>query len=308
MDRAVPMTVRTADSMSVQFMSGIFCSASSRTCFMVTLPTFVLLGSFEPAPGFLLVASPAAFLSRTLVGGVFSKMLKLRSEYTVRTTGMIMSLPCVFALNSLQNAMMLMPCGPSAGPTGGAGLALPATSWSLTRPATFLAMFDSDPLLYLGEIQLDRRSAAENRHLHAELLLVGFDLFHRAREVRECAVDDADLVASFEGDARLWLHRTLDDALSQVVDLRRRDLLWALIADESGDLRRVLDEVPQLLAHLHLDEDVAREARLLAHTSLAAGALLGDRFRGDEDLAEAVLHVMLLDALEHRLFDLGLVA
>src|SRR5580698_6031596 len=107
---------------------------------MVTLPTFTLFGSFEPAPGFFAVGSPATFLSKTLVGGVFRIMLKLRSEYTVRTTGMIMSLPCVLALNSLQNAMMLMPCGPRAGPTGGAGLALPAASCSLTIPETFFAM------------------------------------------------------------------------------------------------------------------------------------------------------------------------
>ena len=76
----MPITVRIADSMSVQFMSRIFCSASSRTCFIVTLPTFVLFGSFEPAPGFLPVGRPAAFLRRTLVGGVFSSMLKVRSE------------------------------------------------------------------------------------------------------------------------------------------------------------------------------------------------------------------------------------
>ena len=75
-------------------------------------------------------------------------------------------------------------------------------------------------------------------------------------------------------DARLRLHRALDDALAEVVDLRRRHLLRALVADEAGDLRRVLDEVPDLLAHLHLDEDVAGEARLLADARLAAGALL----------------------------------
>ena len=41
---------------------------------------------------------------------------------------------------------------------------------------------------------------------------------------------------------------------------------------------------------------------------LPAGALLGHRLGRDEDLAEAVLHVVLLDALEERLFDLVLVA
>src|SRR5580704_10121297 len=221
---------------------------------MVTLPTFTLFGSFEPAPGFFDVESPATFLSKTLVGGVFRSMLKLRSEYTVRTTGMIMSLPCVLALNSLQKAMMLMPWGPSAGPTGGAGLALPAASWSLTIPETFLAMA-LDPLLHLTEIQLDRRRAAEDRDLHPQLLLVGFDLFDRPREVRERPVDDANLVARLERDARLRLDSTLDDALSQILDLRRRHLLRPLVTDEAGDLGRVLDEVPHVFAHLHLDED-----------------------------------------------------
>src|ERR1700691_498113 len=132
---------------------------------MVTLPTFTLFGSVEPAPGFFDVESPATFLSKTLVGGVFRSMLKLRSEYTVRTTGMIMSLPWVFALNSLQKAMILMPCGPSAAHTGGAGLALPAASWSLTIHETFFAMTipmilrdcacarSDDPLLHLTEVE-----------------------------------------------------------------------------------------------------------------------------------------------------------
>src|SRR5687768_8401925 len=57
----------------------------------------------------------------------------------VISTGRIVSWPCVRALNSLQNAMMLMPCGPSAVPTGGAGLAFPAGIWSFTKPDTFFA-------------------------------------------------------------------------------------------------------------------------------------------------------------------------
>jgi len=43
-------------------------------------------------------------------------------------------------LNSLQNAMMLIPCGPRAVPTGGAGFARPAGIWSLTNPMTFFAI------------------------------------------------------------------------------------------------------------------------------------------------------------------------
>src|SRR3954470_23882103 len=51
----------------------------------------------------------------------------------------MVSWPCVLALNSLQNAMMLIPCGPSAVPTGGAGLAFPAGIWSFTKPVAFFA-------------------------------------------------------------------------------------------------------------------------------------------------------------------------
>jgi hypothetical protein len=53
----------------------------------------------------------------------------------VITTGMISpswSLAEVRALNCLQKSMMLAPCWPSAGPTGGAGVALPAGICNLT--------------------------------------------------------------------------------------------------------------------------------------------------------------------------------
>src|SRR6266478_2302338 len=47
---------------------------------------------------------------------------------------------CVAALNSLQNPMLLTPCWPSAGPTGGDGFAFPAGSCSFTIPVTFFAI------------------------------------------------------------------------------------------------------------------------------------------------------------------------
>src|SRR6185436_13436750 len=58
----------------------------------------------------------------------------------VISTGRIVSWPCVRALNSLQKAMMLIPWGPRAVPTGGAGFALPAGICSLTKPTAFFAM------------------------------------------------------------------------------------------------------------------------------------------------------------------------
>src|SRR6476646_7389694 len=42
----------------------------------------------------------------------------------------------VAALYALQKSMMLMPCGPSAVPTGGAGVAAPAWIWIFTTAAT----------------------------------------------------------------------------------------------------------------------------------------------------------------------------
>src|ERR1700712_1117125 len=49
----------------------------------------------------------------------------------------------VAALYALQKSMMLMPCGPSAVPTGGAGVAPPAGIWILTTAASFFfAIFD----------------------------------------------------------------------------------------------------------------------------------------------------------------------
>src|SRR5215204_2708123 len=60
----------------------------------------------------------------------------------VTTAGMISpSSFDVFALKFLQKSMILTPCGPSAVPTGGAGVAFPAAICSLTIACTFFAMF-----------------------------------------------------------------------------------------------------------------------------------------------------------------------
>src|SRR5579862_7712282 len=47
----------------------------------------------------------------------------------------------VFALNCLQKSMMFTPCGPSAVPTGGAGVAFIAGNCSFTVACTFFAIF-----------------------------------------------------------------------------------------------------------------------------------------------------------------------
>ena len=124
MDRAVPLMLFTAASTETVFRSGIFCLAISSTWASLTVPTLSLFGVPEPLAKF------AAFFSSTAAGGVLVTKVKVRSTYTVITTGMIspaISLFCVRALNCLQNSMILTCAWPSAGPTGGAGVALPAS-------------------------------------------------------------------------------------------------------------------------------------------------------------------------------------
>src|SRR5918997_4075873 len=98
----------------------------------------------------------------------------------------------VWALNALQNSMMFTPCWPSAGPTGGAGLAAPPGTWSLMSVRTFLAMSD---LLHLVEADLDRGLPAEDGHEDLELGGVLVDLGDLARKVRQRPRDDLDRLA-----------------------------------------------------------------------------------------------------------------
>src|SRR5688572_10598723 len=94
----------------------------------------------------------------------------------VTTAGMIRpSCAAVFALKFLQKSMMFTPWGPSAVPTGGAGVALPAAIWSFTCACIFFAIVFSHPgaaqatpyvslkLFDLEEIQFHRCRAAEDR-------------------------------------------------------------------------------------------------------------------------------------------------
>src|ERR671932_2350005 len=124
--------------------------------------------------------------------------------------------------------MMLTPCWPSAGPTGGAGVAAPALIWSLmTAVNRFLGGMTSffvtgwngpvaesrrerasggvrrgpsSDLLDLVERQLDRRLAAEDGDQHLQLLLLGVDLVDRGGQGRERPVHDGDRLADLEVD------------------------------------------------------------------------------------------------------------
>src|SRR5680860_739879 len=164
--------------------------------------------------------------------------------------------PWVWALKALQNSMMLTPCWPSAGPTGGAGLALPAWICSLMRVRTFLAMGIERVagaalnLLHLVVADLDRGLAAEDRDQHLELRRVVVDLGDLAGEVGERAGDDLHRLADVE--LSLGARPLGGLAVKQTVDLglRERNRLVAR-ADEPGDAGGVLDQAPGVVGHLH---------------------------------------------------------
>src|SRR5689334_17148495 len=99
--------------------------------------------------------------------------------------------------------MMLTPCWPSAGPTGGAGVAAPALICSLMTAASFflggmVPGLRFSVLLDLREGQLDRGLPAEDLDQTLDPLGVGVDLVDRRLQAGERAVDDGDGVADLE--------------------------------------------------------------------------------------------------------------
>src|SRR5476651_2170968 len=113
--RALPAMVRTAASRLAAVKSGIFSLAIASSCLREILPTLAVFGVALP------LGMPSALAISTEAGGVFMMKVKLRSLYTVITTGVgkPFSKAWVCALNALQNSMMFTPCGPN----GGLGLA-----------------------------------------------------------------------------------------------------------------------------------------------------------------------------------------
>src|ERR1700744_2999290 len=240
--------------------------------------------------------------------------------------------PSVAALYALQNSMMLTPCWPSAGPTGGAGLASPALIWSLISPTAFFfgGMSVGVPFYFrtpqrdrplrrptpylnlrdLGEAQFDRCFAAEDGHQHLEFLLFGVDLVDRRRQRGERSVHDGDRFADGVVDLD---HRTLQlnpgargarGALDGLLGrtLRKQELDHVVEhecrgarrrADESGDARGVTHRGPRVVGQVHPHQDVARQH--LAVDLLALAVLdLGDLFGGDFHLEDVVADVQVL--------------
>src|SRR5579859_3914283 len=123
----------------------------------------------------------------------------------------------VWALYCCTKSMVLTPWGPSAVPTGGAGVAAPAGSWIFTMALTFFlattflstssrttigARLRREPkppkgleLGHLGELQLHGRLPTEDVDEHLELELVLVDLGDGPGEVGERPFLDAHALA-----------------------------------------------------------------------------------------------------------------
>src|SRR4051794_27516285 len=105
----------------------------------------------------------------------------------------------VRSLNGETNAPMFPPCWPSAGPTGGAGVACPPVTCSRTCAVTCRAMaLPFLLLLHLPVFQLDRHRPAEDRQLHAHPAHGLEDLLDLPLHALEGAVDHLHPVARVE--------------------------------------------------------------------------------------------------------------
>src|SRR5712671_1823385 len=165
-------------------------------------------------------------------------------------------------------------------------------------------------LLDLGIFELDRGRPAEDRYRDLDPRLLLVDLLDDAVERGERSVGDAHLLADLENDRRL---RPFDPLLDLAHDPRRLVLADrrrpAPPAEKAGDLGGVLDEMPGLVAEVHLDQHVARE-ELALRTDLGAALHLDDLLGRHQDLlealAQALLHGLLVDRRRHLLLEAGI--
>src|SRR4029079_14443980 len=148
-----------------------------------------------------------------------------RSSNTVISTGVMRPFwSAVCALNALQNSMMFTLCWPSAGPTGGAGLAWPPGIWSLMSVSTFFAI--SIPLvelLHVVESDLDRHLPLEDVHHHLELLAVGVHVGDLAVEVGQRAGRARHRIAEHELHLRAGRRLAARARVEDAVDLGLRE-------------------------------------------------------------------------------------
>src|SRR5919201_5525041 len=203
---------------------------------------------------------------------------------------------------------MLTPCWPRAGPTGGAGVALPAGSCNLTIALTRLATNNLLQLLDLEEIELHGCLAAEECDQHLELVALRHHLIHDAQELREGSVDDLDVFALLKGhgNRRLFLRRHVELEDAAHLALLQRDRLGAR-GDETGHTGSVAHDVPGLVVHDHLHQHIAGKDLALHGVALAM-LDLDLIFHRHDHLKDAIGHAHGFDAMFEILLYLIFVA
>src|SRR4030095_10288966 len=203
--------------------------------------------------------------------------------------------------------MMLTPCGPRAGPTGGDGLALPAGICSLTIAWTFFAMLEP---LHLVVLELHGREPPEDSHHDLELAPLRIQVIDGALEIHEGPLNHPHLVPLLEGGLELRLLGAFLHLPPDALDLLgRQGHRLGPGAHEAGHLRGRANEVPRVVGQLHLHQQVAREELLLGLDLLALADLahlLGghdhasDRILKSEDLGAR------FDARGHLVLEAGI--
>src|SRR5690606_11033861 len=160
-------------------------------------------------------------------------------------------------------------------------------------------------LLDLAELELHRSGAPENKNRDLDPALLVVDLFDHAVEIRERTVDDTNGLARLEQRLGLGFVTAVRNTAQNGFRLAICDRggLVRGATDETHHTRRILDQVPGRLVHLHLDQHVARKELALA-LALLAIAHFHHFFGGHEDLAEQVFHAGQLDALDQRAHDM----
>ena len=254
-----------------------------------------------------------------------------RSSKTVISTGMMVPRwASVAALYCLQKSMMATPCGPSAVPTGGAGVACPAGIWILTTAATFFLAMGS--CLLLNDVVADGDGVRQRPVPHAiGERCTGATLVRAWRPganssstgVSRPKMLTSTLSLSWSSlISTIWpeksangpsLTRTVSPIsysrrgrpalgpaplvafgldLQERLDLACGAAAWAWCPWPTKPVTpgRVADHVPGVVVELAAHQQVARE-HLLLDDDLLAALELDDVLHGDDDLVDAALHV-----------------
>src|SRR3989344_2111147 len=206
---------------------------------------------------------------------------------------------------------MFTPWGPSAVPTGGAGFAAPAGSWSLSVVLIGFAIMIVLILkfLHLDRVELDGRLAAGHAHHDLDIALLEIDLLHLAIVILEGTVDDLYRFAYPEVNFEFRL--LLAHAHHEIVDLflRERRRRSAVRAHEAGHARRIPHHVPGIFREDHVDKHIPRIDLFLYHGPLAV--LHADLlFLGNGNAEYLIVHGERIHALfqiaRHRVFVAGI--